>query len=58
MDLEYVNKNFTMPQKLLRRMDREAKSKSMSRSEFIRYLFIRYIEGKQEARKIEEQANK
>jgi len=54
MPLKYVKKNFTIPSKLLEKMDKEAERFQMNRSEFIRHLFVSYLEKKEEEREYHE----
>lgn len=39
----YVKKNLSIPLKMLRKMDKEAKEMGVNRSEFIRHLFTIYL---------------
>lgn len=39
----YVKKNLSIPLKMLRKMDKEAKEMGVNRSEFIRHIFTIYL---------------
>lgn len=52
MDTQMIN--FSIPTTLLRQMDRLAKEESKTRSEFIREAIRRYLEKREERKKVKE----